>query len=869
MFSFLGRPRGASALAAASTIALVASISSAYAQEQVRTFNIPAQPLASALIEFSRQSDIVVVADPAVVNGRQAPALQGSLTVSQGLDRLLAGSGLTHSLSPSGAILVQQTSPTQLGAADGVSSYSDNEEEIVVTGTSIRGAYPRSSPLTSYGEEEIARSGAVTVEQFIRQLPQNSASLSSVAPDAAPGGRGGGNSLGVSGVDLRGLGPGSTLVLLNGRRIAGAADGQTPDLSLLPLAAIRRIDVLSDGASAIYGTDAVAGVVNFILDDEFDGAETTIQTGTDDDGSTTEVRADHALGSAWQSGNALLVGSVYTRSELDAAERDYSAPAAPFTLIPSENRYNVLASLNQQLATDWLLGADLLVSSREARLTQRFAPDTVFGSDVEQQQTHLNVGLVHDISDNHSVEAAFSYSRLSETVVSALLDPPTPPDTLEREAALLDATIKLQGTLFRWGAGDVLFSLGGGHTEETRDSSVVGAFSVSTDRMVDYFFAEVALPLVSPEQNVPWAHRLDLSLAGRQVRYSDFGDEFIPKVGIAWEPISALRIRGTYGESFRAPFLSQLDPTRASWGLFDVAGLGTPDIWTPDNSAILLFADGTGNPNLGPERSESYTIGFDYNPSESGLRINATYYDIQYTGRISSGDPTGGFAAIVDPGSFPFLFTVGPNESQILDVTSGQLVVNTTGLDPTDIAGLVGGVTVILDNRLRNIARSDQQGVDAAFSYTHDAWAGQITYGANVTYILDYQQETVPGAAPVELVGTFGNPPDYRLSGYLAWAGTRITAQLTANYIDGYINPSTPDDSDVDDWTTFDFAGTYEFPTTGLTLSLAVHNIFDADPPDVSAATISNAGLNVPIGFDPTNATPLGRYFTIRLRKTW
>src|SRR5688572_18364709 len=124
----LGRPRGAAALASASVLALVASASPALAQEQQRAFNIPAQSLSSALIEFSRQSDVRVLADPRVVNGRRAPAVVGSYTPSEALSRLIAGSGLHVSPNSSGGFVLaaDSSSPTRLGAAERAAS---SEEE--------------------------------------------------------------------------------------------------------------------------------------------------------------------------------------------------------------------------------------------------------------------------------------------------------------------------------------------------------------------------------------------------------------------------------------------------------------------------------------------------------------------------------------------------------------------------------------------------------------------------------------------------------------------------------------------------------------------------------------------------------------------
>ncbi|MGD9724730.1 MAG: secretin and TonB N-terminal domain-containing protein, partial [Pirellulales bacterium] len=132
MFGSRGRLRGAAALAA-STLAIVASISTAHAQEEVRRFDIPAQSLSSALIEFSRQSDVLVVADPVIVSGRSAPAVHGDFTPQEVLERLLTDTGLTIARQPDGGYVLVGSSID----ASAVESSSANAglDEIIVTAT--------------------------------------------------------------------------------------------------------------------------------------------------------------------------------------------------------------------------------------------------------------------------------------------------------------------------------------------------------------------------------------------------------------------------------------------------------------------------------------------------------------------------------------------------------------------------------------------------------------------------------------------------------------------------------------------------------------------------------------------------------------
>lgn len=158
------------------------------------------------------------------------------------------------------------------------------QEKVVVTGSRIRRIdYEGPQPVTVFDRGQIEQSGDLTVSDFVRSLTFNT--FGSQQPIS------GADTQSQSFVSLRGLGPERTLVLVNGRRIAGSpqTSGQAQNLSAIPLAAVERIEVLTDGASAVYGTDAIAGVVNIILRKDYQGLhlEATVsrptQTGGDED----------------------------------------------------------------------------------------------------------------------------------------------------------------------------------------------------------------------------------------------------------------------------------------------------------------------------------------------------------------------------------------------------------------------------------------------------------------------------------------------------------------------------------------------------------------------------------------------------------
>ena len=210
--------------------------------------------------------------------------------------------------------------PTAFAQDDGTAAADDGDEErIVVTGSRIaRPDYIANSPVTTVGEAEIDLSGAVSVEGLLNELPQVVPGLSSTS-----------NNPGLNGqatVDLRGLGNLRTLVLIDGRRLTPSDKQGTVDLNMIPATLVERVEVVTGGTSAVYGSDAVAGVVNFILKDNFEGAEAGGIYGISDQGDAQEYHLDLTVGGDFASGrgNATIYGSYFQRDELLQSERDYS-----------------------------------------------------------------------------------------------------------------------------------------------------------------------------------------------------------------------------------------------------------------------------------------------------------------------------------------------------------------------------------------------------------------------------------------------------------------------------------------------------------------------------------------------------------------
>ncbi len=164
------------------------------------------------------------------------------------------------SLFVGGAVLA---AGPQLAFAQSEGEEAKQLDDIVVTGSRIRSqTVTASSPVTEIGQEQFDLTGATRVDDLVNQYPQLTPAFDSQTNNP---------STGYATVSLRNLGAQRTLTLVNGRRLPPGPAGELRDISIIPAAMIRQVDILTGGASAVYGSDAVAGVVNFILDTEFEG----------------------------------------------------------------------------------------------------------------------------------------------------------------------------------------------------------------------------------------------------------------------------------------------------------------------------------------------------------------------------------------------------------------------------------------------------------------------------------------------------------------------------------------------------------------------------------------------------------------------
>lgn len=303
----------------------------AFAQE--RDFDIPAQAANRAIVEFARQAGLQIVAPGGRLRGRKTRALRGRFEVRRALQLLIEGTGLRIAADANNVITLaaidnsravsapprHQAAPKP-SRAEGApparvpaSGLVDNRP-ILVTGSHVRkDGYGSAVPLTVIDAELIEALGQANAQDVIRLVPQNVASQS----DATSGTRLSAD-VGASYANLRGLNPTfgtRTLTLVNTRRFVPTSDGGQVDLNLIPSVMIARVETVAGGASAAYGSDAVAGVVNIILDDQLDGMKAQIDYGESGSGDGGSLHAAAAYGWRFaENRGRLVVGGEYQRN---------------------------------------------------------------------------------------------------------------------------------------------------------------------------------------------------------------------------------------------------------------------------------------------------------------------------------------------------------------------------------------------------------------------------------------------------------------------------------------------------------------------------------------------------------------------------
>ncbi|HWJ68712.1 MAG TPA: TonB-dependent receptor [Sphingobium sp.] len=406
-------------------------------------------------------------------------------------------------------------------------------------------------------------------------------------------------------------------------------------------------------------------------------------------------------------------------------------------------------------------------------------------------------------------------------------------------------------------------------------------------------FLETYVPVVSSEMGVPLVQALTVSGAVRYDHYSDFGSTTNGKLSATWELNESLRLRGSWGTSFRAPGLPELNGGVFSlgFGSFGLPGAGVTGIPVQPNGMANVLNYLGNNPNLKPEKGRNWQIGADFTPTAvPGLRLSATYYNLSYKNKLgTSGVPLalfgdGGpfastnlmdlYGAYVIPIHNSDVTASGCTLDPALDPYKGFLYSANLGFNPRDYCN----INVVVDGRSISAADTMQDGLDMTAHYVANASVGTFTFDLSVSKIFTNTQRTVAGAPLVDVLDTIGNPISWRGRGNIGFIRGPFSATLMGNYVGPYTNdkPITilgaiQPISRVGAWTTFDLNLSLGFPRgeerysvmNGVRLGVTITNLFDKAPPIVQSGMSGNSSI------DLFTHNALGRFFQLQLTKAF
>ncbi|WP_238376562.1 TonB-dependent receptor plug domain-containing protein [Luteimonas abyssi] len=738
---------------------------------------------------------------------------------------------------------------------------------VQVTGTRIRGG-TTPSPVITIGSEAIRAEGFTDLGEVIRSLPQNFSGGQNpgVAAGATTGAGGLANQnvTGGSALNLRGLGPDATLTLLNGRRMAYGGFSQAVDIEAIPVEAVARIDVVPDGASAIYGSDAVGGVANVILKRDYEGLAVGMRYGGATQGGLGTREYTATAGTTWARGGLIATYKDVDGDAVPARQRHYTAHmVAPTTLYPEVASQSALVSAHQTIGASAELRLDALRTRRQQAYStgntgtqpwyNRFRPETT--------TSLVSPGLDVFLPGDWTLSAGASRGRSEHLRNQARVVRETGAATTVIQGCFCNEAssyeVGAEGPLFALAGGDARLAVGaGGRRNEYReDNHLTGATAVRGDERVRFAYAELNLPLVGPATGRPGLRRLDFNMAVRGEDYDTFGSVTTPKLGWVYGPSADITLKGSWGRSFKAPTLFQrymrtdavLDPASFYGG----AGLG------PDAVVLARFG---GAPDLDAERATTWAASLVVHPAAwPGLEAELTWFDIDYTDRVV--EPITDYGrALLTPHYAQFIELAPSAERQAGLIAVGGTLYNFTNqpYDPERVVALINGQYV-------NAARQRVRGLDLSAAYRFDAGAGAWTLRGSASW-LDSTQQNSPDQAPYDIAGTLFNPA--RLSGRVGtvWQRGGVSGSVFANYTGG-----------VDDrlrgertasFTTFDTAWRYAAGQpagvlSGAEVALSVQNLLDRDPPRYTAASIDRPP------YDSTNYSAVGRFVSVSVSKHW
>ncbi|MGZ0717597.1 TonB-dependent receptor domain-containing protein [Pseudomonas palleroniana] len=654
----------------------------ASAEEARQVYHIAPGPLDEVLLNISRQSGQVISFTPQLGNYSSA-RVDGSLSAQQAVDAALKGTGLQVQVSPDGAFIIKEgasKNATRNVKAQTTAAQAPTLDRVVAIGTrrSDATALTSAAPVDVINAEELKQTGAISLNQALFQLlpsfnfPQNQSATRGQNP---------------KGASLRGLAPDQTLVLINGKRrhasavvnISGGVPfigAQPVDLDMIPISSIDHVEVLRDGASAQYGSDAVAGVINIVLKERDSGGQVNTQLGkyAQGDGFSKSTDGWYGLGLP---GDGFLTLSFNT---LNNKPTDIGDPYVANGQLQDprwggagRDKFNLAANAEIGLNDQWRLysfatfGQDKSVNNTPPLLANN--PNNVPGiypnGTIPKYRYRYEDGAVtvgtrfeDETLGRFDLSATYGRDKHDELAFNTVnpsygLNSPTKFDvaTLVNDQTnigldyakdldvnwsshplTVSAGIAYRHEQYRLEEGDYeSYSFGGINGVQ------VGAVQASglTPEDAGTYKRDVGGVYFGLEHQL--TDKFQVGIAGRTEHYSDFGSATTGKLSARYDFTPQVGLRATVNNSFRAPTLGQIGTSWTTTTNVDINGNPVLTRMLPaDNPAARAL----GAEPLKPEKSTNYSLGLVLRPIEqASLTIDAYQISIRdrllYSGGIS------------------------------------------------------------------------------------------------------------------------------------------------------------------------------------------------------------------------------------------
>ena len=761
-------------------------------------------------------------------------------------------------------------------------------KDIVVTGSLIRGL-PReyiASPVFSYDKGDVVRSGSNSMSEYILTIPQNFASdLSDFGTAATSIGTSLSTATSYNQFDafsafaLRGLASDATLTLINGRRMPSVGMVEASTVSVIPSALIEHIDIISDGASATYGADAVAGVVNIVTRKATDGVELRTRGGVMTETGAKSWDASALAAKSWGSGSIYGMASYQRRDEFVGDPVFSSGTPLQISQLPQEDLSGFYAGIRQE-AGDITLSIDASRFQRDRRARLDF-PDTPRSNRDYRSKTTgwtLNGNMHWNGEGETAVDVNFDYG---ETDSGSRLTYGSGRRTgYNHRNTLFVAEATGQTALASLPAGPLIVAGGAQYRVETLETDAAIFFHLAgAKRRAQSVFGEVNIPIVGPDMAVPLIRSLTVSAAAR---FEDLGFDsaLAPKVGVRWQLDRSLALRGTYARSFLVPRFRDtigIAEQVSFWSQpFPYLPAGEQNPALPDGNALVIYRAGA-NPGLETQQADTFTAGADFTPVFlPGLTVKVGYYRIKIKGRVVTPSQDDA-ATLMDLQRFNLLTPSAEQTAAIINnpttfrwfsanvpfIGDGETVVWDA---PSEIpSDLISQVQAIIDIRPQNFAVESTDGIDLDLSYDGSLFGGAARLHVTGQYILNLDLRAGSGV-PVSRLDGYAQASDLRLNGSLVWGLGGFSIGSVVNYVDGFTDNRpgvTP--VKVGSYTTaslflgFDLSRLTKSPALAeAEVQLVAANIFDQRPPAI---------LNGYLGFDPYNNPPNPRTISLVVTK--